>query len=101
MLAPAPVTDQRAVNSLEGVPFAVRCTTSPVSAVVEAGSIFRPRRLLLTTVTVVMPVPAPAIAFITAFPGPMPVTTPAASTVATEGLSDVQLIGTPVRGSPL
>src|ERR1700730_3875792 len=101
MAAPAPVTDQRAVKSLEGDPFAFKCTTSPVRAVVADCSIAKLRRLLFTTVIVVMPLAAPVVALIVAVPGPIPVTTPPASTVATPGLSEVQLICTPVRGSPL
>src|SRR5205807_4687604 len=85
----------------DGVPLAVKCTTSPVRAVVERGSIVKLRKLLFTTVTVVVPLAPSAEALILAVPGPIPVTTPPASTVATEGLSEVQLIFTPVRGSPL
>src|ERR1051326_3314159 len=58
------------------------------------------RRLFLTTNTVVVAVPDPAVAVIVALPGPTPVTTPPAATVATCVLSEVQLTGTPVRGLP-
>src|SRR5712692_11249477 len=101
MFAPLPLTDQRAVKSFEGDPFAVKCTTSPVRAVAAPAATVKPRRLLFTMVIVVMPFAAPAAALIVALPGAIPVTTPPASTVATAGLSEAQLIATPVRGSPL
>ena len=69
--------------------------------VVERGSITKPRTLLFTTVTAVAPLAPSAVALMVAVPGPIPVTIPPASTVATESLSEVQLIVTPVRGSPL
>src|ERR1051325_1809740 len=100
MVAPLPLTDQRVVNSPAGSACALKRITSPVRAVVAPLVTERLRRLFFTTVTVVVAVPEPAVAVIVALPGPTPVTTPPAATVATRGLSDVQSIGTPVRGLP-
>src|SRR6185503_15748279 len=101
IVALLPLTDQRALKSPAGSPFAVNRTTSPVRAVFAPDITVKLRRLFFTIETVVVAVAAPDVAVITALPGPTPVTTPPASTVATRGLSEVQLIGTPVRGLPL
>src|ERR1041384_1727424 len=101
IVAPLPLTDQRVEKSPAGLPCAVNLMTSPVRADFAAPVIVMLRRLLLMTATLVVALAAPDVAVIVALPGPTPVTTPPASTVATCGLSEVQLIGTPVRGSPL
>src|SRR6266566_3481868 len=75
-------------------------TTSPVRAVVDFGSIDSPVRLLLLTVTFTLPAPPPEDAFIVVCPGDIAITTPAASTVATSGLLEVQFIETSLRGFP-
>src|SRR5688572_16199186 len=99
--APLPLTDQRVATSFAGSPFALNRTTSPVRADFAPALTSKLRKLLFTTLMVVVLVAVPALAVIVALPGPTAVITPPASTVATCGSSDVQLIGTPVRGSPL
>src|SRR5688500_4531515 len=64
------------------------------------GSIESPVKLLLTTVTLTLPLPVPDVPVIFASPGATPNTTPAASTVATDGLLETQLITTSLRGLP-
>src|ERR1044071_8497832 len=101
MTAPEPLTDQRAAKLSAGVPLAVKWITSPVFALAVAGVITKLRRVLSTTVIVVVALALCVLALIVALPGPIPVTIPPASTVATVGLSELQLIETSVRGSPL
>ena len=52
------------------------------------------------TLIAIVDLPVPAAAVMTARPGARPDTTPAGSTVATSKLSDDQLTGASVRGSP-
>src|SRR6185295_13729011 len=96
IVAPFPLTDQRVLKSPAGSPCALKRITSPVRADVAPPMTERLRRLFFTTVTAVVAVPEPDVAVIVALPGPTPVTTPPAVTVATWGLSEVQLMGTPV-----
>ena len=56
--------------------------------------------MFFTTLTMIVPLAGPDAARKDALPGAMPVTTPAASTVAIAGLSEAQK-STTVRGSPL
>ena len=100
-VAALPLTDQRVMKSPLGSPLTVKRTTSPVRAVFAPAVTVRLRRLFLTTEIVVVALAEPEVALMLALPGPTPVTTPAASTLATCALSEVQLMGTPVRGSPL
>src|SRR5262249_1411238 len=75
--------------------------TSPVRVVVEAGSTKNPFTGFLITLTVVGPLTTPDAAPSVVSPCPLPVTTPAGSTVAIAGLSDAHEIATSVLGSPL
>src|SRR5215831_17886185 len=52
------------------------------------------------TCTVTLPIASSEVALIVALPGAIPVTKPAASTDAIDGLSDAHLIEAPLRGSP-
>src|SRR6266446_1046305 len=80
--------------------FAAKCTTSPVFALEVAGEISRLATDFLTTRTEASPVaPSPA-ARIFASPGLIACNRPAASTVAIEGFSEVQVRAIAVRGSP-
>src|SRR6516162_3314226 len=81
--------------------FAEKCTTSPVLAEEVCGETARPETRFFTTVTEVSPVTPSAEARTRVFPGPRVCTTPAASTVATAGFSEVQESAISLRGSPL
>src|SRR5687767_4472743 len=102
MVAAGPLTVQRTASLLARPLFArtLNLTTSPVRALMVRGSIESPVRLLLTTCTSTLPLPVPDVPVISASPGATPNTTPAASTVATEGLLETQLITTSLRGFP-
>src|SRR5688500_491120 len=64
------------------------------------GSIESPVKLLLITRTSTLPLPVPDVPVILASPGATPNTMPAASTLATEGLRETQLITTSLLGFP-
>ena len=74
---------------------------SSACSLCDLRSRIRLRRLLFTTVIVVVAVAAPAVAVIVALPGPTPVPRRLHRLLRLARLSEVQLIGTPVRGSPL
>ena len=78
----------------------VKCTTSPVRARADCGAIARVRTGFAITVTVVRATACPLRPTRRAWPGDTPVMRPAASTVATAGVSDVHSICTSPRGSP-
>src|SRR5436189_2888069 len=100
-VAPDPLTAQRGEKpSLPPVTTARNRTTSPALTLLVPGSINNPVTVLATTDKRSVVVAGPAMAQMFAAPGAIPVTTPAASTVATSGLSEVQEIATSVRGSP-
>src|SRR5262249_53996228 len=72
----------------------------PVLALVVRGSIARPRTLLLTTSIITSPLTPSDFATSVALPGARPLTSPAESTTAIEGLVEDHSIFTSSRGSP-
>src|SRR5215469_12068054 len=74
--------------------------TSPVRASVVAGFTVRRRILSRATGTLTVAVASSEAAWMVAVPGATPVTKPAASTAATDGLSEVHLIFASERGFP-
>src|SRR5271155_607001 len=80
--------------------FAVKCTTSPVFAVVVAGSNAILCSVSATTCTVISPCAAPPVATRVAVPGASPFTRPESSTFAIAACFELQRIATSVRGSP-
>src|SRR5688500_4870752 len=102
MVAAGPLTVQRTASLLACPLFArtLNLTTSPVRALMVRGSIESPVKSLLTTCTLTLPLPVPDAPVIFTSPGATPSTTPAASTVATDGSLETQLITTSLRGLP-
>ncbi len=99
-MAPAPSTDHCTDGTARPPPLAENRTTSPVRACDSRGSIVSAGTVLAATVTTVVDVPFSLVARTVARPAATALTTPAASTVATEGDSDVQATSTPSRGMP-
>src|SRR5262245_14608731 len=103
--APAAPTDQRMAGAVTAPPplvvaFTVKCTTSPVRAVVVRGSTSSEATGFLITVTGTSAFAPPDCTRIRARPGATPLTSPAGSTVAIAGADDVQANVTSSRGIP-
>src|ERR1700735_2864263 len=105
MVAPLPITlhdtnGWATAPPLESLPVAVKCTTSPVRVWAASAFTLRFATGFLDTERLTTALVLEEVARSLAWPGRRPLTAPALSTLAIDGVSEVQVMGALLWGSP-